>query len=67
MLGLGGCVMLKDSRIRVNIRVIASMETRKKRIARRYNVTEEEAESTISIGDRKHKRFVSILFEKDLA
>ena len=39
----------------------------KKRIARRYNVTEEEAESTASIGDRKHKRFVSILFETDLA
>ena len=67
VLGLGGCVILEDSPDTINIRVHAGLETRKKRIARRYNVTEEEAESTISIGDRKHKRFVSILFEKDLA
>ena len=67
VLGLGGCVILQDRTDVVNIRVYAGLETRTKRIARRYNVTEEEAESTISIGDRKHKRFVSILFEKDLA
>ena len=67
VLGLGGCIMLKDRQDVINIRVIASMETRKKRIARRYNVTEQEAESTVTIGDRKHKRFVSILFETDLA
>lgn len=67
VLGLGGCIMLKDRQDVINIRVIASMETRKKRIARRYNVTPEEAESTVTIGDRKHKRFVSILFEQDLS
>lgn len=67
VLGLGGCIMLKDRQDVINVRIIASMETRKKRIARRYNVTPEEAESTVTIGDRKHKRFVSILFETDLA
>ena len=67
VLGLGGCIMLNDRQDVINIRVIASMETRKKRIARRYNVTPEEAESTVTIGDRKHKRFVSILFEQDLS
>ena len=67
VLGLGGCIMLKDRQDVINIRVIASMETRKNRIARRYNVTPEEAESTVTIGDRKHKRFVSILFEQDLS
>lgn len=67
VLGLGSCVMLKEREDVINVRVIASMETRKKRIARRYNVTEQEAESTVTIGDRKHKRFVSILFETDLA
>lgn len=67
VLGLGSCVVLKDRPDVINIRVIASLEARKKRIAKRYNVTDGEAESTIMIGDRKHKRFVSILFEKDLA
>lgn len=67
VVGLGSCVMLKERTDVIHVRVIASLETRKKRIARRYNVTEHEAESTVTIGDRKHKRFVSILFEKDLA
>ena len=67
VLGLGGCAMLEDREDSVNIRVLASMDTRRKRIARRYNISEEEAESTIMVGDRKHKRFVSILFEQDLA
>ncbi len=66
VLGLGGSIMLKEREDVINVRVIASLETRKKRIARRYNVTAEEAESTVTIGDRKHKRFVSILFEQDL-
>ncbi|MBR1798073.1 MAG: cytidylate kinase family protein [Clostridiales bacterium] len=67
VLGLGGCAMLESRQDTVNIRVLAGLETRKDRIARRYNVSPEEAESTISIGDRKHKRFVSIVFGEDLA
>lgn len=67
VLGLGGCAMLDGRRDTINIRVLAGLETRKKRIARRYNVSLEEAESTIGIGDRKHKRFVSIVFGEDLA
>lgn len=67
VLGLGGCVILGDRYDTIHVRVLAGLETRIRRISRRYNVTSGEAESTISIGDRKHKRFVSILFEKDLS
>ena len=67
VLGLGGCIMLKDRQDVINTRVIASMETRKKRIARMSNVTPEEAEATVSVGARKHKRFVSILCAQELS
>lgn len=67
VLGLGGCAMLDGRSDTINVRVHAGLETRKKRIAKRYNVSLEEAESTIGIGDRKHKRFVSIVFGEDLA
>jgi len=66
VLGLGGCAMLMGRDDLVNLRVVASKETRTDRTSRRYNVSKEEAESLLSIGDRKHKRFVSIVFDKDL-
>ena len=67
VLGLGGCAMFGDRKDAVNIRIFAGLETRKERISRRYNVSVDEAEATIAIGDRKHKRFVSIVFGEDLA
>ena len=67
VLGLGGCEMLRGRPDAINVRVIAGMDTRRDRIARRYNISPEDAEMTISAGDRKHKRFVSIVFGKDLA
>ncbi len=66
ILGLGGCVLFGPNPNSVNIRIYAGEETRKVRIARRFNISTEEASSIIAIGDRKHKRFVSTLFEKDL-
>ncbi|MCQ2504367.1 MAG: cytidylate kinase family protein [Saccharofermentans sp.] len=67
IMGLGGCVIFKDDPRAVSIRVYADEKTRIDRLSRRYNIDEEEAESSIAIGDRKHKRFVSILFEQDLS
>ncbi|SEV93638.1 Cytidylate kinase [Ruminococcaceae bacterium KH2T8] len=67
ILGLGGCVILRGRPDTINIRVCASERTREDRISRRYNIGSDEAASSLSIGDRKHKRFVSILFETDLA
>ncbi|MBQ1894979.1 MAG: cytidylate kinase family protein [Clostridiales bacterium] len=66
ILGLGGCVLFGASPDSVNIRIYAGEQTRCARIARRFNISTDEAASIIAIGDRKHKRFVSTLFEKDL-
>lgn len=65
VLGLGGFYVLGGREQAVNIRVFASEETRVSRIARKYNISSDEAASTLAIGDRKHKRFVSILYDKD--
>ena len=65
VLGLGGFYVLGKRPQAVNIRVYASEETRVARIARKYNISSEEAGATLAIGDRKHKRFVSILYDSD--
>jgi len=67
ILGLGGFEMLRERPDTINIRVVASKDTRAGRIARQFNVSREEAEASIANGDRKHKRFVSILWETDLS
>ena len=67
IVGLGGCVIFKDDPRAINIRVYADEKARIDRLTRKYNIDEEEAGSSIAIGDRKHKRFVSILYDQDLA
>jgi len=67
VLGIGGCVILGDREDTINIRVYAGEETRRNRISRRYNLSPDDASSTLAIGDRKHKRFVSFLFNTDLS
>lgn len=67
VLGIGGCVILGEREDTINIRVYAGEDTRCGRISKRYNLSHEDAASTIAIGDRKHKRFVSFLFNTDLS
>ncbi len=66
ILGLGGCVVFANNPYAINLRVFASEDTRIERTAKRYNIDDEAAQATVAIGDRKHKRFVSIVFEHDL-
>ena len=67
VLGLGGSVIFGNDPYVINIRVLASDKTRINRIARRYSMDLLEAERSVTIGDRKHKRFVSTLFDQDLS
>lgn len=67
VVGLGGFKMLKGRKDTVNIRVVASKATRIDRIARKFHITSFEAEGVINNGDRKHKRFVSVLWDTDLS
>ncbi len=67
VLGLGGCMILSGYPGAVHIRVTASEESRVRTVAKRYRITENEAREVLTIGDRKHKRFVQNLFSKDVS
>ena len=66
VLGLGGCMILAGYPGAVHIRVTASEDTRVRTIAKRYRITDDEAREVITIGDRKHKRFVQNIFSRDV-
>lgn len=66
ILGMGAALIFADHPDSVNIRVIASESKRLSRTAKRYNIDPKEAGNILTISDRKHKRFVSTLWGKDL-
>lgn len=67
ILGLAGNFLLNELNIdHVSIRVIDSEINRKRRISKRYNMNEVASSETVVVGDRRSKRFVNILFEKDI-
>ena len=66
ILGMGAALIFADRTDSVNIRVIASESKRLSRTAKRYNIDPREAGNILTISDRKHKRFVSTLWGKDL-
>lgn len=67
VLGLGGCVLFEGDAWCVNLRVSSNEDKRIERVSKRFNISLDEAAQTVEIGDRKHKRFVSILFGEDLS
>ncbi len=64
-LGMGASMVL-DGNDAVRVRVIASDSVRAQRTARADNITIEEADTVLTLADRKHKRFVSTLYGVDL-
>lgn len=67
VLGEGGCVILEDDEDAIHIRVTASEELRRIRTSRMLNMEMEETKNFISYSDKRRKRFVSTLYERDLA
>ena len=65
ILGLGSQVIFKDYAHAVHIKVICSDNKRVKRIMEKYNINREQAVRTLDLSDRKHRRYVHRLFEKD--
>jgi len=64
-LGMGASMVL-DGTDAVRVRVIASDSVRAQRTAKADNITIEEADTILTLADRKHKRFVSTLYDVDL-
>ncbi|MBP5262501.1 MAG: cytidylate kinase family protein [Clostridiales bacterium] len=64
-LGMGASMVLSGQDA-VRVRVIASDSVRAQRTAKTDNITIEEADTILTLADRKHKRFVSTLYNVDL-
>ncbi len=64
-LGMGASVVLEGTDA-VRVRVIASDNVRAQRTAKADNISIEEADTILTLADRKHKRFVSTLYNADL-
>ena len=64
-LGMGASIVLEGTDA-VRVRVIASDNVRAQRTAKADNITIEEADTVLTLADRKHKRFVSTLYNADL-
>ncbi|SCW52719.1 Cytidylate kinase [Ruminococcaceae bacterium YRB3002] len=64
-LGMGASIVLEGTDA-VRVRVIASDSVRAQRTCKADNITLEEADTILTLADRKHKRFVSTLYGVDL-
>ncbi len=66
ILGLGGCVILRGYPKAVHVRVTAEEHSRIAATAAKYGINSEDAREVVSIGDRKHKKFVTTVFGAEL-
>jgi len=67
LLGFGSQLLLSESDDALHVRIVASDSTRLSRIEKHYHLLSEASEALLASTDRKHKRFVSHVFGKDLS
>ncbi len=65
IVGLGSQLIFADAPNALHIRVTASDEVRRSRLMQSYCLDSDEAARLMELGDRKHKRYISMLFGKD--
>lgn len=65
IVGMGGNIIFGDKSDVIKIRIIASEKTRIERIQNKYGFGEKEAERIMQKGDKKHKKYISMLYGID--
>ncbi len=66
LVGFGSQMIFAQSKDAVHLRVFAPKDVRINRAKKHYHVSLAEAESIVDVADRRHKRFVTAVFEADL-
>ncbi|NCB51666.1 MAG: cytidylate kinase-like family protein [Clostridia bacterium] len=66
LMGFGSQMIFAERRDAVHVRVFAPKAVRIIRAKKQFHVSDEEAEKILDAADRRHKRFVSTVFGKDL-
>ena len=67
IMGLAGQVIFAQHPAAIHVKIIASTDVRIKRIMQTYSLEEKDAARFLELSDRKHKRYISTLYEKDWA
>ncbi len=65
VLGLGSQIIFREYAHAVHIKVLCSDQSRVQRIREKYNINKEQALRTLDLSDRKHRRYVHRVFDKD--
>jgi len=65
ILGMGAQIIFSNSPDVLKIRVIASKKTRLKRFGKKYGLDEAEAERLLYQSDKRHKKYLSVLYGED--
>lgn len=66
LMGFGSQMIFSGRKDAVHVRIFAPKKIRIIRAKRQFHVSDEEAEHILDAADRKHKRFVSTIFNADL-
>jgi cytidylate kinase len=67
LVGFGSQMIFKDSRDALHLRIMAPKDVRVLRAKKQYRVSHEEAERILETADKKHRKFVTTVFEADLS
>ncbi len=67
ILGLGGQIIFADDPSALHVKVTASQDVRIARIMQAYHLQNDDAARFLDLADRKHKKYISVLYEKDWA
>ncbi|WP_420828406.1 cytidylate kinase family protein [Dehalobacterium formicoaceticum] len=65
IVGLGAQIIFAQHPSALHVRIIASQEVRTKRIMVSHSLEKKDAERFLELSDRKHKRYISTLYQKD--
>lgn len=66
LVGFGSQMIFSQRKDAVHVRIFAPKKSRIARAKKYYHVSDQEAENILDAADRKHKRFVSTIFNEDL-
>jgi cytidylate kinase len=67
LVGFGSQVIFENNREALHVRIMAPKDIRVGRARKQHHVSYEEAEKIIDTADKKHRKFVSTVFEADLS
>lgn len=67
LIGFGSQIIFAGDKDAIHVRVVAPQSIRVTRVKKQYHVSDGEAAQILTTADRKHKKFVAIVFGADLA